>query len=153
MPITCSKCSRLLPQVATLKYRFCPHCGTEIEADSDKHQDALLTTPPELTPRQPEQQPGNLRLDTETGKKPTLAARFDDQPIAPRPMASRPRPELKPPDTPPPASFFRTPSETLQPPPPDIQTKPPAKNRTKIIVAVLVSLAVIILIVGGLLSF
>ena len=153
MPIACPKCSRLLPHVATLKYRFCPHCGAEIEADSDKHQDALLTTPPELTPRQPEQQPGNLRLDTEKGKKPTLAARFNDQPIAPRPMASRPRPELQPPDTPPPASFFRTASETLRPPPPDIQTKPQTKNRTKIIVAVLISLAVIILIVGGLLSF
>ena len=114
MELACPKCSRQLPEVETLKYRFCPHCGAEIAVDPEKHAEAFLTIPPGLAPRQP---------------------------------------KLKPPDTPPPASFFRTPSETIKPHPQDIHPQPPTKNRNKIMIAVLISLAVVILIIGGLLTF
>jgi len=114
MPIDCPKCSKQLPEVETLKYRFCPHCGAEIAAAPKKLADASLTIPPDLAP---------------------------------------PHPKLKPPDIPPPSSFFRTPSEPIKPPPQDIHKQPPAKNRNKIIIAVLISLAVVILIIGGLFTF
>ncbi len=153
METACPKCNRQLPEVETLKYRFCPHCGAEIAVDPEKHEEAFLTIPPGLVPRQPKQRTKNSNLDTETGKKPALAGRFNDPTIEPPPMASRPRPKLKPPDTPPPASFFRTPSETIKPHPQDIHVQPPTKNRNKIIIAVLISLAVIILIIGGLFTF
>ena len=153
MKLACPKCNRQLPEVETLKYRFCPHCGAEIAVDPEKHEEALLTIPPGLAPRQPEPRPKNSSRDTETGNKPTLPGRFNDQTIAPQPMASRPKPKLKPPDTPPPASFFRPPSETIKPPPQEFHPQPPTKNRNKMIIVVLISLAVVILIIGGLFTF
>jgi DNA-directed RNA polymerase subunit RPC12/RpoP len=114
MDLSCPKCSKQLPEVETLKYRFCPHCGAEIAAAPKKLEDAFLTIAPDLAP---------------------------------------PQPKLKPPEIPPPSSFFRTPSEPIKPPPQDIHKQPPTKNRNKIIIAVLISLAVVILIIGGLFTF
>jgi DNA-directed RNA polymerase subunit RPC12/RpoP len=153
MRLACPKCNRQLPEVETLKYRFCPHCGAEIAVDPEKREEAFPTIPPGLVPRQPKQRPENSSLDAETGKKPTLTGRFNEQTIEPQPMAGRPQPEIKPPDTPPPASFFRTPAETIKPQPQEFHPQPPTKNRNKIIIAVLISLAVVILIIGGLLTF
>lgn len=68
---------------------------------------------------------------------------------------------LKPPDTPPPASFFRTPSDKdtavyhsgkKDAPKKDIEKRQTAKNRN-IIIAVLIILAMVILLLGGLFTF
>lgn len=153
MEPACPKCSRKLPEVETLKYRFCPHCGAEIAYDQEKQEDAFLTIPPGLAPPASTPQSENSRLDTETGKKPALAGRMNDQTIAPQQMVRRLQPELKPPATPPPASFFRTASETIKPPSQDAKPQPQTKNLNKIIIVALISLAVIILIIGGLFTF
>jgi DNA-directed RNA polymerase subunit RPC12/RpoP len=153
MRLACPKCNRQLPEVENLKYRFCPHCGAEIAVDQAKREEAFLTIPPGLAPRQSKQRPENSSLDAQTGKKPSLTGRFNEQTIAPQPMAGRPQPELKPPETPPPASFFRTPAKRIKPHPQEFHPQPPAKNRNKIIIVVLVSLAAVILIIGGLFTF
>jgi DNA-directed RNA polymerase subunit RPC12/RpoP len=153
MELLCPKCSKQLPEVEILKYRFCPHCGAEIAAEPKKLEDAFLTIPPDLAPQHPKQTPKSLSLDTQTGKKLTLNGRFNDQTIEPQTTTTQPQAKLKPPDIPPPSSFFRTPSEPIKPPPQDIHKQPPTKNRNKIIIAVLISLAVVILIIGGLFTF
>ncbi len=40
MDLSCPKCSKQLPEVETLKYRFCPHCGAEIAAEPKKLAEA-----------------------------------------------------------------------------------------------------------------
>jgi hypothetical protein len=153
MPIVCSKCSRKLAEVKTLKYRFCPHCGAEIAYGPDKQEEAFRTIPPDLATPLSTSPPENAHLNRETGKKPTPAGRFNDPTIAPQPRASRPQPKLKPPDTPPPDGFFRTPSQTPKPPAQEVTAPPQTKHLNKIIIIALISLAVIILIIGGLFTF
>ncbi|MGD2036664.1 MAG: hypothetical protein PVH28_02205 [Desulfobacterales bacterium] len=82
-------------------------------------------------------------------------------PASPHTRDDRQQLNLKPPDTPPPASFYRTPSDKNTPvfhsgekavPKKDIEEQRPAKNRNLIIVALIV-LAIIILLLGGLFTF
>ncbi len=155
----CPQCSKPLPEVETLSYRFCPHCGAEIAADSQQLDDAYLTIPPDSPPPHDSHQPTDLSPETE--KKITVADPFDDQTREPQPMADRPRPKLEPPDTPPPASFFRARSaekthtirtEEKMPPKKAIKKQSPTKKRN-IIIAALVILAMIILLLGGLFTF
>jgi hypothetical protein len=159
MALSCPKCSKPLPEVETLNYRFCPHCGAEITAHSQQLDDAYLTIPPDSPPPHDSHQP--MELSPETEKKITFAGPLDDQPREPQPMADRPQPKLKPPDTPPPASFFRARSaenthtirtEEKMPPKKDIKKQSPTKKRN-IIIAALVILAMIILLLGGLFTF
>jgi hypothetical protein len=153
MPIFCSKCSHKLPEVKTLKYRFCPHCGAEIAYGPDKQEEAFRTIPPDSAIPLSNPPPENARLDMETDKNPTPAGQLNDPAFAPQPIASRPQPKLKPPDTPPPDGFFRTPSQTPKPPAQDVTVPSQTKNLNKIIIIALISLAVIILIIGGLFTF
>ena len=57
MDPSCPKCSKQLPEVETLKYRFCPHCGAEIPAEAGELDNAFLTRPPDLSKRQPKRPP------------------------------------------------------------------------------------------------
>jgi DNA-directed RNA polymerase subunit RPC12/RpoP len=153
MEPACPKCSRKLPEVKTLKYRFCPHCGAEIAYGPDKQKEAFRTIPPDLATPLSTSPPENARLDMETGKNPNPAGQLNDPAIVPQPRSSRLQPKLKPPDTPPPAGFFRTPSQTPKPPAQDVTAPSQTKNLNKIIIIALISLAVIILIIGGLFTF
>ena len=90
MEPSCPKCNKPLPEVEALEFRFCPHCGAEIAVDPEKREEAFVTIPPGLVPRQPKQRLENSSLDAETGKKPTLTGRFNEQTIEPQPMAGRP---------------------------------------------------------------
>jgi hypothetical protein len=159
MPNECPECSKPLPQVETLKFRFCPHCGAEIAAEPRQLDDAYLTLPPDSPPPQADHRPLDLSLETEN--KITVAGRFNDQTSEPQTMSSRQQPKLKPPDTPPPTSFFHTRSdektqtirsEGKEPPKKDNKKPPPTKKRNTIIAA-LVILVVIILLLGGLFTF
>jgi len=162
MQKSCPKCSRQLPEVATLKYRFCPHCGAEITDDPTAHGDVFLTIPPDSAPRQPGQWPEDLGSNTNAGRQPALEKRFNDQAVASQPGARRPKPALKPPDTPPPPGFFRTAAAGKKHPAESPEKaflkqqlrKPPRSlKRKKIIIAVVIVLAVIILIMGGFFTF
>lgn len=159
MPIACPKCSKPLPEVETLEFRFCPHCGAEITAEPQQLGDAYLTIPPDSPPPQADHR--QMDLSPETEKKITVANQFNDQTSEPQPVASRQQPKLKPPDSPPPAGFFRTRSdektpsirpEKKVPPKRDNKKKSPTKNRN-IVIAVLVILAIIILLLGALFTF
>ena len=159
MELTCPKCNKPLPEVETLEFRFCPHCGAEIAAESEQLDDAYLTMPPEPLPPQADHPPTDLSPQTE--EKITVAGPFDDQTREPQPTAGRSQPRLKPPDTPPPASFFRDRSDEKThpirsgektPPKRDKKTPSPTKKRN-IIIAALVILALIILLLGGLFTF
>jgi len=159
MERTCPQCSKKLPEVETLKFRFCPHCGAEIAAEPQQLEDAYLTIPPDSPPPQADQRP--LDLSPETENKIAVSDPFNDQTGEPQPMASRQPPKLKPPVTPPPASFFHTrsdektesiPSEAKELPKKVIKKESPAKNRN-IVIAILVIFVVIILLLGGLFTF
>jgi len=159
MKLTCPKCSQPLPEVETVKYRFCPHCGAEIAAESQQLDDAYLTMPPDSAP--PREDHRHKHLSPETEKKITAAGPFDDQTREPQPVADRPQPKLKPPDTPPPASFFRARSDEKTPltrpaekvsPKRDQKKQSLNKNRN-IFIATLVILALIILLLGALFTF
>jgi len=151
MPTSCPKCSKQLPEVETLKYRFCPHCGAEIPAASRKLDDAFLTIPPDLSKRQPKRTADDWSPQTDENGSTTKS--FDDQTIEPQPVIKRPRPEIKPPDTPPPSGFFRSSPEKKEPPPPDPKQQPPAKSRRNVIIAILILMVVVILIMGGIFTF
>ena len=151
MNLRCPKCSKQLPEVETLEYHFCPHCGAEITAKPQQLEEAFLTIPPDLPPPRADLLPGNLSSETE--KKITVAGQLDDQTIEPQPSTLRNRPEIKPPPEPPPPHFIRMPSEDADPPPPKLKKQPPTKNQNKIIIVVLILLAVVILILGGLFTF
>ena len=162
MQKSCPKCSRQLPELVNLKYRFCPHCGAEITDESEKHEDVFLTIPPDSAPRQPEQRPEDLASNTDAGRDPAPEERFNDKTVAPQSVARRPRPELKPPDMPPPPGFFRTaPADKANPTvspekaflKQQFKNPSPSPKRKKIIIAILLLLAVIILIMGGLITF
>jgi DNA-directed RNA polymerase subunit RPC12/RpoP len=159
MPISCPKCSKQLPAVETLKYRFCPHCGAEIPAEPKKLDNVLLTIPPDLSKRQPKQMADVLSPQTDENASTTKS--FNDQTIEPQQMVKRSRPKINPPDTPPPSSFFRISSAEKThsissgekvPPKKVIKKQSPTKTRSSIIV-ILVILAIIILVLGGLFTF
>ena len=159
MALNCPKCSKQLPEVEKIEYRFCPHCGAEIAAESRQLDEVYLTIPPDSPPPPAGQPPVDLSQETE--KKIAVTDPFNDQTSAPQPMANRQKPKLKPPDTPPPNNFFRTHSaEKTHPirsgkkdaPKKDIKKQPPTQNR-KIIIVTLVILAMIILLLGGLFTF
>ena len=137
MPNECPKCSKALPDVETLKFRFCPHCGAEIAAE----------------PFQPEQTPDGLGVDPQRGKKPDRKRQLNDHTIAPQSVIPQNRPEIKPPPEPPPPSFFRIEPIETDPPLPKPKKQPLTKNHHKVIIAVLILLAVVILILGGLFTF
>ncbi|MBW2518587.1 MAG: zinc ribbon domain-containing protein [Deltaproteobacteria bacterium] len=159
MEPSCPKCNKPLPQVETIKYRFCPHCGAEIAAEPRRLDDAYLTIPPDPLPPQADSPPTDLNPQTE--KKIGVTRRFNDQTIEPRPPVSRQQPKLTPPDTPPPDSFFRTRSAEKKPPihtkeqtspKKDVKKQSPTQKRN-IIIAALIILALIILLLGGLFTF
>ena len=145
MPIVCSKCNQPLPEMQSMEYRFCPHCGAEITVESKKNDNVHSTTP-DLASRQSKQTPMRLKIDTK--KEPALSEHFSNQTIEPQPRVRRPQPKLKPPEEPPPSSFFRTSGEPITALRQNNNKKHPVKNRTKIILAFLALLAVIILIIG-----
>ena len=166
MERTCPKCEQQLPEVDELQYRFCPHCGAEIDVEPRPLDEAYLTIPPDLTPQQVENSPGDVNSEAE--KKLTAPEPFKDHTIAPQSVTPQNRPELRPPAEPPPASFFRTPISEPEPPPPIPQKqrtekvhasppksskKPAAKNHQKVIIAALIILALLILILGGMFTF
>ena len=177
MPLSCPQCDKQLPEVDTLEFRFCPHCGAELAAEPQRLDDAFLTVPPDLPPPQTDQgaMDGSPPAIEKTGSEP-----FDDQTIAPDPTLPPIRPEIKAPNDPPPSSFFRKPADRPGPatkslptppehpsPPPESLAKPPEppelpggekkqppiKNHKKVFIAVLILLAVLILIAGGLFTF
>ncbi len=159
MDPSCPKCSKQLPEVETVKYRFCPHCGAEIPEEPRKLDKALLTIPPDISERQPKKTAGVLSPPTDENVSATRP--FNDQTIEPQPVIKRPRPEIKPPDTPPPSSFFRiSPAEKTNsirsgeevPPKKVVKIQSPTKTRN-IIIATLVILVIIILVLGGLFTF
>jgi len=153
MDLTCPQCNKQLPEVETLEYRFCPHCGAEVKAESGKLDDTRLTIPPDLTPPQLKQAPQGL--SPQTGKQATRTESINDQTVEPQPSSTHTHTEIKPPDTPPPSGFFRV-SAAEQAPfdkKKDFIEKPPGKKHRKLIIAVLILLAVIILILGGLFTF
>ncbi|MGD9078194.1 MAG: hypothetical protein PVG96_02580 [Desulfobacterales bacterium] len=159
MEPSCPKCSQPLPEVETLEFRFCPHCGAEIAAESQQLDDAYLTMPPDPLP--PREDHRHMDLGPETEKKIPVAGPFDDQTTEPQPITAQSRLRLKPPDTPPPASFFRARSaektspihtEEKTSPKKEVKKHSPAKKRN-IILAALVILALIILLLGGLFTF
>jgi hypothetical protein len=159
MPISCPKCSKQLPEVETLKYRFCPHCGAEIPAEPREINNAFLTIPPDLSKGQPKRTADVVSPPTDENGSTTKS--FNDQTIEPQSVVKGPRPKIKPPDTPPPPSFFRvSPAEKTNsirsgekaPPKKVIKKQSPTKTRN-IIIAALVILAIIILVLGGLFTF
>lgn len=151
MPTFCPKCHNSLPEVETLKYQFCPHCGAEIPAESEKLDNALRTIPPDLSKQQPKQMADFL--SPQPDEKVSATKSFNDQTIEPQPVLKRSRPKISPPDTPPPSSFFRISSEKKEPLPLDLKEQPPAKSRRNVIIAILILLVVVILIMGGLFTF
>lgn len=153
MALSCPKCSKQLPEVETLEYRFCPHCGVEIPVEAKKLDEAYLTFPPDLASQKSQKTPNGLY--PETGKKVTLIRQFNDQTIKSLPLTRQAQPKIKPPDTPPPDSFLRASSSQIAPSTKtkDIKKQPPAKTRNKVIIAILVFVAVAILILGGLYTF
>ena len=159
MPTSCPKCSKDLPEVETLKYRFCPHCGAEIAAAPAKLDSAMRTIPPDLS-EQPSQ-PRAAVLGPQPDENVSGTTPFDDQTGEPQPVVKRSRPKINPPDTPPPTSFFRVSavkktnsirsaeevaSKNV------IEKQPSTKNRTVIIVGLII-LAIIIVVLGGLFTF
>ena len=155
----CPKCSLQLPEVETLKYRFCPGCGAEISAKPKPLDEAFQTMPPDLPAQQPEKTP--RVFDVETDQKVNFNQKFNVKTLVPQPMDPLRQPELKPPDTPPPSSFNRIrPVEKAQPASSKeqaptrqvIQEPSPTKSRN-IIIAGLIILALIILVLGGLFTF
>jgi DNA-directed RNA polymerase subunit RPC12/RpoP len=150
MDLSCPKCSRQLPKVETLEYRFCPHCGAEIPAKPKKLERAFQTLPPDLAAEAHKKRPERSTPDASDPASTISPA--NHQTIEPSPMTKRSRPKIKPPVTAPPPSFFRMSPEKKPPAPEDIKTQPATKSRNIIIVALII-LAVIILVLGGFFTF
>ena len=144
MPTSCPKCSQDLPEVGSLKYRFCPHCGAEITAAPEKLDPAMLTIPPDMSEQQPQQRAAVSSPQPDENVAATKS--FNDQTVESRPI-------IKPPDTPPPSSFFRTRPEIKEPPAPDVKQAPRTKSRKNTIIVILILLIVVILIMGGIYTF
>ena len=151
MPISCPKCHKSLPEVETLKYHFCPHCGAEIPAEPERGDDTFRTIPPDLPERPPKRMADELSPPTNANGSMTKA--FDNQTIEPQAVIKRSRPKIKPPDTPPPSSFFRIRSEKKEPHPLNVTKQPPVKSSRNVIIAILILLVVVILIMGGIFTF
>ena len=166
MEQTCPNCNQQLPEVQKLKYRFCPHCGAEIDAEPRPIDEAFLTIPPDL----PAPPVGPAPEDSGPAPERTIPVngQLDERTIAPQPITPEKRPQIRPPAEPPPPSFFRTPPTAPDPPPPipkkqraekfhtpspESPKKTATKNHQKVIVAVLIILALVILILGGLFTF
>lgn len=47
MELTCPQCNQQLPDVETVQYRFCPHCGAELAAEP---QQQPKLKPPDTPP-------------------------------------------------------------------------------------------------------
>lgn len=150
MTISCSQCGRQLPEVETLEYRSCPHCGAEVATDPRPLDDVYVTIPPDSVPAPAEHRPPDLSPDAD--KKLAADEPFDEHTIEPQPLSPQKRPEIRPPDSPPPSSFFRTPPQQPQQPSAE-QKKPPTKTVKRVMIAVLILLGVVILIMGGLFTF
>lgn len=157
--MTCPECGMKLPEVETLEYRFCPGCGAQIPVKPERLDETYQTIPPDLKEQQRRQSPGDL--EPEKGKKENFTRKIDDRTISPQPISSLKKPELKPPNTPPPDSYFRQRAsdapnsihlEEKVPPEQVVQKLAPAKNR-RIIIVLLIVLAFIILLLGGLFTF
>jgi hypothetical protein len=166
MDLTCPTCRQQLPEVETLNYRFCPHCGAEIDAEPRPLDEAFLTIPPEPSTPPVGAEPQGPGPAPET--KTAADGQFEDQTVAPQPIIPKNRPQIRPPVEPPPPGFFRRPSSApdpsppipqkrrakkVHPPPPKPPEKPAAKNHQKFIIAVLIILALVILILGGIFTF
>jgi hypothetical protein len=117
-------------------------------------------TCPKCNQQLPEVQMVDYRFCPHCGAE-IAAGPLSDQTGEPQTMASRQQLNLKPPDTPPPAGFFRTSSDKNTPvfhsgekaaPKKDLREQRTAKNRN-IIIATLIILAIIILLLGGLFTF
>jgi Zn-finger nucleic acid-binding protein len=159
MQTTCPKCNQQLPEVQTLEFRFCPHCGAEIALEPGQIEDVYLTIPPDPPPAPTESPPMDLRPETE--KKETASDRFNGRTGEPQKVTDRQQLKLKPPKSPPPAGFFRNRSVKKPPPslpaekvPPnrEIKKQSPAPNR-KIVIATLIILVIIIVVLGALFTF
>jgi hypothetical protein len=144
MPTSCPKCSQKLPEVETMKFRYCPHCGAEIAAAPEKLDPDMLTIPPDMSKQQSQQ--GAAVLSPQPDENVAATQSFNDQTVEPRPI-------IKPPDTPPPSSFFRTRPEIKEPPAPDVKQAPRTKSRKNTIIVILILLIVVILIMGGIFTF
>jgi hypothetical protein len=151
MPTSCPKCSQALPEVETLKYRFCPHCGAEIPAEPENLDNALRTIPPDLQKQQSKQMADFLKPPP--GENFSATTSYKDQTIEPQPVVIGSRPKIRPPDIPPPGSFFRTRPEIKEVPAPDLKQEPQAKSRRNTIIVILILLMVVILIMGGIFTF
>ena len=159
MELTCPKCSKPLPEVETLEFRFCPHCGAEISAEPRQIEDAYLTIPPDPPAPPADHPPTDLHPRSE--KKAAAVGRIDDQTGQPHTVINRQQLKLKPPKSAPPVSFFRNRSDEKPPlirpaeketPKTDHKKQPSPKNR-KIVIAILVALVIIILVLGALFTF
>jgi hypothetical protein len=151
MQTNCPQCNKPLPEVETLEYRFCPHCGAELAVEPDKLDDVFLTIPPDLPPARADD--SLSRLSPPAEQPPPDAGPSDDPTIEPQPLRPQSHPEIRPPSEKPPPGFFREPPAKTPPGPAQPINKPPAKNPKKILIAVLILLAVVILILGGLFTF
>lgn len=166
MNLRCPKCNQQLPEVETLEYRFCLHCGADISSKPVKLDEAYLTIPPDSSPPQVDRKPDEI--NTGTGETLSETGPLDDQTIAPQPSPPQNRPPIRPPAEPAPATFFRTPppkpdlpppiSKKLRTAKPDLppslpEKKPQTNHHHKVIIAVLIILALVILILGGLFTF
>lgn len=166
MERTCPQCNQALPKVDELQYRFCPHCGAQIDAGPRPLDEAFLTQPPDLPPPPVNAQPEDHGPAPE--KTTPAAEPFEDQTAAPQPVTPENRPQIKPPDDPPPSSFFRAPPEAPDPPPPksekqqaekvyprppEIPKKTATKTHHKVLIAVLIVLVLVVLLLGALFTF
>ena len=159
MPVKCSRCSQALPDVETLEFRFCPHCGAEIAPEPGQIENAYLTIPPDPPLPPADHRPMELRPETETKEK--AVERFNDRTGEPQTATKKQQLKLKPPESPPPAGFFRTrsdeeprlvhPAENV-PMENEHKKKASTKNR-KIVITILVILVIIILVLGALFTF
>lgn len=159
MEPSCPKCNKPLPEVETLEFRFCPHCGAEITDEPRQMEDAFLTIPPDPPPQKADRQPVDLSPETEITA--TVKVSFNDETIAPQTATNRQQLKLKPPDSPPPASFYRNRNDEKRPtirpaekvPPKIDHQKQPSTKNSKIIIVTLVILVIIILVLGALFTF
>ncbi len=147
MTATCPKCNTALPEQDGLEYRFCPRCGAEITAPAAEKADNFQTIPPDLSfanAQDQEKESDPLHVDTPPVSIP-------DQTMEPViPATGKPRPELVPPSSPPPSSFYRSDSSHPTAGPENIQDRhiqAPRKPLKRIIIVI----GAITILTGGIL--
>ena len=158
MKLKCPRCSQTLPEVETLEFRFCPHCGAEITPEPGQMEDAYRTIPPDPPPPTEHRR---MELRPETEMKKAAVERFNDQTGEPQTATNRQQLKLKPPKSPPPAGFFRNLSEEKPPlihpaekvPPENEHKKQASTKNRKVVITILVILVIIILVLGALFTF